>query len=111
MGDTSGGTRLAAEIGTGTGGALVVLALILASVALFTFLSGSLRRMRANVASGEFGPQTQERGRSEAAAVAPAAEPVAGSAAVSSAGAGGATTGETVTGGTAAGPEKDQDLA
>ncbi|MCK9925981.1 hypothetical protein MXD62_02185 [Frankia sp. Mgl5] len=106
MGDTSGGTRLAAEIGTGTGGALVVFALILASVALFTFLSGSLRRMRANVASGEFGSEARERGRAAAEDSAPASEPAAGSAAVSSAAAGGAAAG-----GTATGAEKDPDPA
>ncbi|WP_018634617.1 hypothetical protein [Parafrankia elaeagni] len=61
MSDTSGGLRLAAEIGTGTSGALVVFALILASVALFVFLSRSLRRMRANVASGEFGSGPADR--------------------------------------------------
>lgn len=61
MSDTSGGLRLAAEIGTGTSGALVVFALILASVALFVFLSRSLRRMRANVASGEFGSSPADR--------------------------------------------------
>ncbi|OAA24233.1 hypothetical protein UG55_103180 [Frankia sp. EI5c] len=55
MDDRSGGLRLAAEIGTGTSGALVVFALILASAGLFVFLSKSLRRMRMNVASGEFG--------------------------------------------------------
>ncbi|KPM57475.1 hypothetical protein CcI49_23690 [Frankia sp. CcI49] len=68
MDDTSGGVRLAAEIGTGTSGALVVFVLILASAGLFVLLSKSLRRMRANVENGEFGrPRGDLTNRGEAA--------------------------------------------
>ncbi|EFC84857.1 hypothetical protein [Parafrankia sp. EUN1f] len=67
MDDTSGGVRLAAEIGTGTSGALVVFVLILASAGLFVLLSKSLRRMRTNVENGEFGrPRGDLTNRGEA---------------------------------------------
>ncbi|WP_462203267.1 hypothetical protein [Frankia sp. CcWB3] len=42
------------KIDAGAVGFLVVLALIVASIVIFFFLSKSLRRMRSNVASGEF---------------------------------------------------------
>ena len=62
MGDT-GSMLLAAEIKAGNSAFLVVLLLALAAGALFFFMIGSLRRMRANVERGEFGVSTRQKGR------------------------------------------------
>jgi hypothetical protein len=53
--DTFAGPVLAIDLGGGAGGFLVVVLLGAAAVGLFVAMAGSLRRMRANVARGEFG--------------------------------------------------------
>jgi hypothetical protein len=61
--DVVAGPVLALEVKAGVTGFVTVVLLCLASAGLFVFLSGSLRRMRANVERGEFGESTARRGR------------------------------------------------
>ena len=63
MSDTEAGSVLAAEINAGPGGFVVVVLLAIAAVALFFFMSGSLRRMRTNVESGQFGASSRKKAR------------------------------------------------
>jgi hypothetical protein len=53
------GPILAVEIEAGAGGFITVILLCLACAGLFYFMSGSLRRLRGNVARGEFGADTR----------------------------------------------------
>jgi hypothetical protein len=55
------GEVLAINVSAGTSGFLVVVLLCLAAVGLFALLSGSLRRLRNNVDSGEFGEAAKRR--------------------------------------------------
>jgi hypothetical protein len=58
------GSVAAAEFGSGAGGLLVVVLLGAVSIGLFAALSGSLKRMRANVNAGRFGanpPRDEDR--------------------------------------------------
>lgn len=82
MEGASGGLRLAAEFETGAGAGLVVLILALASCGIFVMLSRSLRRMRTNVANGEFEARVEASG-----AKAPAADAGARGGAAAKAGA------------------------
>jgi hypothetical protein len=61
--DVVAGPVLALQVTAGVTGFVTVLLLCLASAGLFVFLSGSLRRMRANVERGEFGEAAARRGR------------------------------------------------
>jgi hypothetical protein len=61
--DVVAGPVLALQVSAGVTGFVTVLLLCLASAGLFAFLSGSLRRMRANVERGEFGESAPRRGR------------------------------------------------
>lgn len=58
---------LAGKIGPGGTGALVVFVLILACIAIFLALIGSLRRLRQRVSDGTFNAQRQSDARESGA--------------------------------------------
>ncbi|MBX6388192.1 MAG: hypothetical protein IRZ08_04185 [Frankia sp.] len=73
MNDVLAGQVLAAEVSAGVSGLVAFLLLALASAAVFYFLAGSLRRLRGNVARGEFAanasrPRTRRDGHAPDAA-------------------------------------------
>jgi hypothetical protein len=68
----AGSVLAADEMSGGTAGLLTILVLCVAAGFLFYFMSGSLKRLRGNVARGEFGAKGDS--------ATPAAEPVKASA-------------------------------